>query len=546
MNNRAIAIFTFIFIVGAINAQMTINSGLEAIGNSNAVIETGKSNIRQSVSNSPDAPYMVEFIRETEDLKKGKVTTEIYSLNLALLDERSIKRNTKKDEMSIEVSTPDGKMIKYQEDEDTKYVDDWKIITPDIDAAREAEKVLKEILVKAKEAWKSSIAIPGSLKPIKSRMTEFPTRLQYGDDEISQTTEGVEGFNDMIQIKQITRKKGKEEFNSYTFNIADLDKAYYDISNEKELIGLKFRANGKKNLIREQSDDKIKYVSDVKLYFDTPSQALVAKELLSAAIPLASEITKTRHAKYKDCENCGEQLYAIMEEASRRLNPLEGTGNCDANIKIRDLEKPEDDEKLIFHWGDINPKSIDINYSSSYQKIKFEVMHDRKFIAIYDNEGLDKYDSDFTLNIQNVDNAKIIKILMESIIADCQRTISANTMAWLSDQIASMEIIDRYTQSLTPEEEKCSYAYSLYDNEKGEEQNYEFNMYDLNDKGIELKISGDKITLDIPTVRNEKVITRYDAKGELKYEKELEIMFEDLELARIAELTIQKAISGCK
>ena len=117
----------------------------------------------------------------------------------------------------------------------------------------------------------------------------------------------------------------------------------------------------------------------------------------------------------------------------------------------------------------------------------------------------------------------------------------------MSNYVSSVTVEgDKYKQSIEQTDDDCSYEYKLENQEKGKEETYEFNLYDLNPKSIKLDISKNKINLNIVTKGKEKLITKYEEGGDLKYAKELDLKFDDLLSARIAQNTFIEIIEGCQ
>ncbi|MGK0317045.1 MAG: hypothetical protein ACI86M_003284 [Saprospiraceae bacterium] len=539
----AIIMFTFISICET-DAQMT-----EAFNELNEMLEefdNGDEMISQVFSVDDDKPYEVTMTRVIKNNKKGKEEVEVFSFNLALINPKKIERKSKKDEMSITFKTSKGKFIKRTEDGDSKFDSKMKVIAQDIDIARDIEVYFKELIEMGNELWDSAIQVPATIEEINSLISSFGSEMKNEKISINQSLKKNDtDENGLMEIVRETTKKGKSEVEKILFYWGDLEPNSVSTKNEGAFQVLTIKAKNKKKLIAYISEDKLEYSSSLQLYFSSPSDAIYTSEMIASANKLGSQITESSLSKFENCEGkCLSMMKEIVISSTSKIENTTMTEDCQATIVISDKKS----KKMEWHWSDIATGSVNVDYNSSNQTISFKTKNKKKFITYYKEDGkIDKYDDEFEFDIADVYSAKSLEILVPQIVQECNRDLDVKDMTWMSNYVSSVTVDDgKYDQSIEQTDDECSYMYKLENKEKGKEETYEFNLYDLNPKSIKLDISKNKINLNVVTKGKEKLITKYEEGGDLKYEKEIDLKFDDLLSARIAQNTLQELINSCQ
>ena len=546
MNLLKILSLIMFTIISVCESEAQMAEALTELNDMLEEFDTGDEMISQVFTVDDDNPYEVTLTRIKKDNKKGKEKVEVYAFNIALINPKKIVRKTKKDEMSIIFKTSKGKFIKLTEGGDSKFDNEMKVIAPDIDAARDVEVYFKEIIEMGNELWESVIVMPTTIEGINSLISSFGNELNDEKLSISQTVKNHDSDpNGLVEIDIESTKKGKSENEKILFYWGDLEPNSVSIKNKGALQVMTIKAKNKKKLIASLSEDKIKYNSDLQLYFSSPSDAIYTAELIETATNFGNQIGERALSKFENCEgNCLSLMKEIVSSSSLKIGSTTMTEDCQATMEIIGKKT----NKILWHWSDIDPSSIKIDYNSSNQSINFKTNNKQKFITYFKEDGkVDKYDNEFEFDIVDVFSAKSLEILVPQIVEECNRDLDVKDMTWVSDYVSSVTVDeDKYKQSIKQTDDDCSYIYKLTNQEKDKEETYEFNLYDLNPQSIKLDISKNKINLNIVTKGKEKLITKYEEGGDLKYAKELDLKFDDLLSARIAQNTFIDIIDGCQ
>jgi hypothetical protein len=521
----------------------------EAFNELNEMLEefdNGDEMISQVFTADDENPYEVTMTRKIKNHKKGKEKVEVFSFNIALINPKKIERKSKKDEMSITFKTSKGKFIKLSEDDNSKFGNKMKVIAQDIDIARDIEVYFKELIEIGNELWESAIQVPESIEEINGLISSFGSEMINEKLSINQEVRKEDNDkNGMMLLARETTKKGKSKDEKIQFYWGDLEPNSVSTKNDGAFQVLTIKTKNKKKLIANISDDKIKYSSDMKLYFSSPSDAIYTSEMIEDATNLGEQTSERALSQFKDCGgNCLPMLKEIVASATEDITNTTITDDCQAKVVISGKKSKE----IEWHWSDIDPGSIDVDYNSSAQTISFKTQNKQKFITYNDEDGkLNKYDKSTKFDIADVLSAKSLEIIIPQIIKECNRNLDVKDMEWMSSYVSSVTVEDgKYKQSIDKTDDDCSYMYKLENQEKGEEETYEFNLYDLNPKSIKLDISKNKINLNVVTKGKEKLITKYEEGGDLKYTKEIDLKFDDLLSARIAQNTLRDIIKGCQ
>jgi len=526
------------------NAQ--IGEAFNELNEMLAEFDNGKEMIRQEFTVDDDKPYEVTLTRVLTDNKKGKEKEEIFSFNIGLINPKKIERKAKKDEMSILFKTSDGKFIKHTKDGKSKFDNEMKVIAPDIDAARDIEVYFKELIEMGSELWETAIQVPVSTKEINRLISSFGKGMESEKQTIEQSvTINEDMTKGLMQLDRGITKKGKSKIESNQFYWGDLNPKSISFKSNGAYQVMTIKTKDKKKVIASLSDDKLKYESELQLYFTSPSDAIYTSEMMETATTLGKESNEKSFAEF---ENCGNNCLSLMNEtttsATSSISNVTISEDCQASMEINGKKS----EKIEWHWSDIDPSSVDVDYNSKNQTISFKVNKKKKFLTYYNEEGkLSKYDDALEFDIADVFSAKSMLIIIPQIIDQCERDLEVKDMAWMSSYVSSVTVDNnKYEQSIDQTDDECSYIYKLENKEKGKEETYEFNLYDLNPNSVKLEISKNKINLNVVTKGKEKLITKHEEGGDLKYAKEIDMKFDDLLSARIAKNTFKDIIQGCQ
>ncbi len=267
-----IQLFLLVFFFGNISAQVV--EMVDQVNENLTPIETDKEIISQEFFRSGDRPYNVEFIRTVEKVKDGKQKTYSFLLNLALLNENKVAIKSSKNKMLLKMETSGGKYIqRYEDDKSKGYSNVIEIQYGDIDEARAAEEVWKELIPAAKERWTNDINLPQSLGDLKLWMQPYILVIDMGKHEASQILTENEMYSDYMTY-EISNQGGKDKNQLYRFSLSDIDKNSLKVSPTGSVMKLDVKTKANKKLIQREDEKGKTFHNKLVMYFSNAASAL--------------------------------------------------------------------------------------------------------------------------------------------------------------------------------------------------------------------------------------------------------------------------------
>lgn len=518
----------------------------ESITQANDIIETVESDkyvYNQSIKMVDEEFSIVEVSVEKINIKKSKSESATYLFNLALLNKAKVERKVKKSEMALVLNSTDGNYILRTEDgEKSKYIDNLKMICADVDVLRDLEKLFKDIIEGAQSNWEISLE-----KSLSQEYTEsLPQKikdLKYASGfTVNQDINFDFTLRDLVSISMSTSNGKKQESFSYNFSLANLDQREIKTKTKNDAFWLNLCTLEKLKKIVVNEDDETKFISDFDLYFESPTEALIAAHIFKNTIEEMRSIYMDRVNAVSECTNCVEVINDLLKGSG--ITGFNISDTCDSEISLID---GDDKINYIFNWGDVMAKASKMKFNTSSQDLTIQADGKIKYFGIYEDGVLSKYDNKIKLKMTDVETAESILYILPKVAESCEQKFESQELSWLINSFEDGLIQDRYEQSLDANEEKsCAYIFKKTDQEKNKFEEYEFNFYDVDSRQLELSISGKDIELDVKTKNKEKIFTKHDEKGKLSYSNNFSMMFSDVKSLRIAKETFKAAADKCK
>lgn len=534
----------FTFCISVLAAQF--DASVEGINLLLEDIETDKEAINQSISVTQDGIIPnCEITVETENLKKSETETEVYSVNLALLDENKLERKISKSEMSLRLHSNGGDYILLSSDKKgKKYVDEIKILCTDINMLRDLQTAFKSLIESGKSEWERRMQIPEQYTQLKSELLSFSGDVQLSDDKSVQQEMIFESDSEgVLSIAMQTSEGDKSTRTNYSVLLTDLDMNSNKVSTSKEHVEFKLENKGKDKLIRVQEEEELFFSSSMEMFFNSPSEAFHFLKLLESLTEKAKDPVESGMSSKTSCSNCIELFSSWMNQSRIEDTSYKSDGDCEYQLEVNGEKQSN---SYNFHWGDLDSRSISLDFDKGGQEFKLTVNGKEKFVEVFEDGVFDKYSNEVKFEISDVMTAKYISKVLPDIISSCERDIEARDDNWLIEAIGVPSANQRYEQKLEQSDKNCSYVYEIFDTEKSKSERNDFNLYDLDGSSSQLNIKTDEIILEVRTKAKEKLITHKDEKGKLSFNDKLEILFTDLDNARVALATFREMIASCK
>ena len=503
-------------------------------------IETDKEIINQEVLVDGEQPYNVELVRTTEKIKDGKQKVERYLFNIALLNENKVEIKSSKNKMLLKMETKGGKYIQRFEDEKSKgYTNVLEIQYVDIDDARSAKSTWEALIPVAKTDWTQAINLPKSLGDLKIWLRPYVGDVDMGKQVATQSLTENTIYDDYVNY-EVSNLKGKDKREIYRFSLADIENESLRVGPSGSTIKLDLRTEGNKKLILKEDEDGTTFQNNLSIYFSDAGSALEMSKGMEVVTAMAQLTADERVKSYEMCEDCLTGYKEVINQYSGKKVSTSLEGDCKS---ILTLDKGGKDETYEFRWADLNVKSVKQDFATNEMKLTFETIGKKKFISEKVEGEIKGYQSKIEFYFDDLETFRKSSIQVKSIIESCDVDLMAESLTWMDEHFSAQAINDM-DQSISLEEE-CSVIYTSGEADGDKSYSYEFNLYDLDSKRVNMKISKSKLQLELNTNNKEKIITKTNQDGKLEYTNKLTMDFGSLDELRKAEMTLIKEINGC-
>lgn len=388
--------------------------------------------------------------------------------------------------------------------------------------------------------------------------------VQSADNQYTQTY----GFDPKLSyratIKTVkTDKKGKSEDNNYEFNLADINTNSIAYKIQKDLMNVTLETKQSQKFIKSYENGIFKgFVSKVEVLADNIENARALVESLKKAATSADKFYQGE--KTPDTYNGlmlwlktfigNQELGAVKYEQSvvfDTQNPLRGTFKQNI-IDAKGSSKGE--EVFDLNWGDLNPKSVNLEVKSDYLALNLTTKNRKKYIS-YQKAGAKNSNEDgFTIIGSDPDRMKDIKKAFDKFLPLAEKKLEESTpkINTIND---AFKILNKGVSTYANDKESteqslvadCKSTFTIKKSGKSvTQESFAFDFADINDKGTQLNIKGNTYELALKTTNNLKFITYLKNDVKQNYENEFSIYSDDLESFRNLPIAIEKIVKECK
>jgi len=253
-----------------------------------------KKQFLQNLSVNKKFPGSIVF---KSNVNSGKISKNYtYLFNLATINPNSILFKIEGEIFYIELETRRKlKTIKYFEEQEQKnYINKFKIVCPNVENARDLQKVLKDLIPLAQKTFNDSLTSVTSIKQGIDLINSTTKKVIINDLSIHQNISG----DCVIVFEQETLDNDKTTTEIFSFNIADLNKNGLNYKSDGKLVYLElFTKGGNKFIKHEKNGKQENYTKKLKIYTPEIEDAIGMKNILSTIIDLCqknNEFTLTK------------------------------------------------------------------------------------------------------------------------------------------------------------------------------------------------------------------------------------------------------------
>jgi hypothetical protein len=561
-NITLIALLALATIPSASFAQGALQDAVSQIAAQLQEIGDDKKTLVQSLKPDPQKPWRVVYTNTVTDAK-GKKTQEQWEFNLADIDVNTVRWEDSKTKMEVTMRTVRGqKFIKRLENGEVDgYTSEIAIQAKGIDNAREIEKKIKDAIPLAKSGWEKDANIDN--KPPAELIKLLAATIgetQGAGSTYKQKFEAAGATPDMMQLTvEQYDGKGMKERKTYKWSLGDMVEQNIKLSVSGQVAGVE--VGTKRNLrwisLQEEEggskDVDYAYVNKLEIFVTDPDQGKLIMAMLSKLIPYGEEQIKARLPKPASATETLGKMAATQQKFMKGDSEIDQkiTTDCLAQLTAKEKDvKGGEVMEYAFHVSDLNERSVEIELGDDKAAVEVKTADKVDFIKVVKNGEQQNYDNELTFLFKDPESARLFEHLLPIAIEQCrQNPPSGRDFGWLQKTLADAGSAKKgLTQKLELNAGascKWKFTQTIAGEKKTDEFLYEFNVYDLDPKLTEIKVSGQKLLLVVKTKQKQKIISVYE-NGKPSYAAELTMEVADVETAKVAKATLVQLLESCK
>lgn len=550
----AISALTLLSIQVAIaQSPANLDSLNQALITTITAVETAKEVYQQNFEADASRPWAINLtIVETD--RKARETTYRYAFNLGDLDRYTISIEDSKNELTLEIKTKNKKdLIKYYEEGEFEgYTNEIEIWATDIDDARAIEKMLDAAIPPAEIAWSAQYGVEAINTDLREWLVGNIKETTVDEDEaVRQTAEFDVNRKDQILIHQKSSKDATST--AMQFSLADLDTKSLQFEIKNEALFVEGQTRKKTDYIEYYENDVLDDMGDeFRIYVADVDLGRQMKLVLDTLIRFGRREVEQRlpvPADYNDAVALFESTLNSFSRGERKVTQKIDMGST-TKYTVTEQEE-EDTENMAYHFdfGDLDPSKVEIEVDKTAIVLEVKVKDNNKFIQVFENEEPDDFDSDIKFRASDIENARQLQALLSYLAKEAAiRPIPVKDWAWLKAAVAEgapKMLEQKLALQAGADKDPCKITFTRIDTEKGEEEIFEFNLYDINGEKADIDISGSEVGLELETIGKEDII-KYYKDGDPGFENDVTILFSDLESTKIARATLKSILETCR
>jgi hypothetical protein len=409
-----------------------------------------------------------------------------------------------------------------------------------------------------------SISIFAQNTEYKALITELQNNLIEVQTGSETYTHKVEIINhSTLKYTQVeVDKKGNQEELIYEFNVADLDPYVVREETRQDIIYLSLTVDNGQKFIKVYENGEAKgYASNMLMVTKNIDNARFLKDLIKKAIPLAEEImsNKLEAETYTEMQIWLEKNVVNAESGSKSynqtlvtLNDFPGTVRF---IQTEITAKSSEERQYIFNLADININSLKFDISGSSFSLDFETKRKQRLIKVLENGVPDGFESEIVIFTNNVEEARDLKNILTRVVPLAQDKVEASIQPLKTLQ-AVFDYLGRFIKNIDYGDESleqsieggCLIEYTRVESDAKSTKKLkaEFNLIDINKNLIDYDISSDKMFVAFSTRESLDLIKKHENNDFYRYDDELKIYAENIEVARRIKAGLEDLIGICE
>jgi hypothetical protein len=537
----------------------TNTDALNWLKNNITKTSSGQEKIEQSFSFGERKDYVASFgIKKTD--QKNVATEEKFEFSLPDINSKKLDIKISGNQLTVSAETKaNDPYIKYSKNNDPEtFVNDFEIVTADVDQARNIIAALTTAIEKSKPAVYDFNSLQKSLDFIVNNTTGFTFEKKNLTQKINFTPgNGTKS----VFIYAEPDSKGKSVEERYEFYLGDLDPNSVNFKVNKAKITVVCNSKNKTKFIKYFKDNTLQNFQDLVSIQSTDIET--SRELVEA-LKAAIKNSVIQPASWKNVEESMSFLtHALNGETIGsdiyKLN-FSPVSNDPLNVRYvvskTDSKGTNEESSYEFYPYFLDPGTVKITSSGRYLSIGASVKGKDSFVKVFKKGEQQSYDNEVALMAFDSRQA--------GDIAEAIKYIAANSkpkdMLWSDKQSAVKYIVDNTGEIKTDGNEikqkidltnndpcKISLTVTKSDDKgKSTEEIYEFALSDMNKLMVGLKVGGKNIEINVACKNKEKLVKVYKNGAQQAWASEVKVITNDVETARNIAEAFRSAIALCE
>ncbi|HKK80025.1 MAG TPA: hypothetical protein VJ933_10365 [Phaeodactylibacter sp.] len=550
MFSKRVLAVALIVLPGLLAAQNPLRDSLNALSSLLQDVKVKKDEYFQELTFDQQAPYRLQ-LAITEIDRKGREERVRYDFNLGLMSPKRVRYEDGRNRLIVSVESAGGSAVKEYENGDFEgYDDNAYFLAANIDNAREIQRLLKTMIPLAKAQWEADNALPEDEEGLSAWMQGAVRDITVEGETWSQKWMPDAAYPNRITLEQV---EDGEEVYRYSWNIADINPSSVDVDARGKMVTVEMRIKDRKDFVRVEEDGVLDdYESSVSLQFAEVDDAQLAANALRRLMKLAAELEDANPITYENRADARKAMAETLTNFKREEESITQriSGECQMTYELTVEEDGEEESYLYaFDFADINPRSVEIDVSRTELFVVAELKGGKDYVYTEENGEQENYEDEVSFAVEDIPKAKRVRQQIIKMAESCPDETAVQDLAWMQEALQSIdEEKEELSQSLSLlEGDQCKWVFTRFEEGRSdtEELRYEFNLYDIDERAVELDISGTTVTVEIQTVEDEEIIKLYTDDEEVEYEDELEFVLKDIAAGKAFMASLKSLIEAC-
>ncbi len=386
--------------------------------------------------------------------------------------------------------------------------------------------------------------IEGQLSTVTLEKVEYEHDLRF---------DGEEPYLVTLEVRTLKGKKVTND--SYQFNLGNIDQDRIEYSEKKTHFELKLTCVDKQKFIQHFKDSKqANYTQTLTLYARSADQARALQSTFRTAIPQARSLVEET-VNLAGLENGMDWLAEQVDDIKVGKNFFSQSFERSEAISTQ-VQFLLDDEVTIINLIDLNPNSIAIDVQGKKLMVVGQTDDKVDFITQQKKGSLKGYSNKFALMVETVEEGKLTVDVLQKMIPWAREEFRQYVPV-VNDRAEGLALLKEYVGTAMEGgsnkvgqtiEASCITVLTQIKSGKKESVTHEtkFNLDDLDNKNLDVSISGKTITVDLQTESKQNLFQSFANEQFDKYSNKHSIYAADVENARYLQQLIPKVIGTCK